>query len=68
MGRDITVSLYDVTGSGISEAASLLGKWYTCNYGPPAGISLSIDPYFPELSFHPLKPEGQTSKSAIFAV
>ena len=33
VGDGITVSLYDVTGSGISEATSLLSKWYTCNYG-----------------------------------
>lgn len=33
VGSVITVSLYNVIGSGISEAVSLLGKWYTCNYG-----------------------------------
>ena len=40
VGSDITVSLYDVTGSGISEATSLLGKWYTCNYGQAVPESL----------------------------
>jgi len=33
VGGGITVSLYDVIGSGISEAFSQFGKWYTCNYG-----------------------------------
>ena len=29
-----------MTGSGISEATSLLGKWYTCNYGQAVPESL----------------------------
>ncbi len=33
VGSGITVSLFNVEGSGISEVASPLGKWYTCNYG-----------------------------------
>lgn len=40
VGSDITVSLYDVTGSGISEAVSSLGKWHTCNYGQAVPESL----------------------------
>ena len=40
VGSDITVSLYDVTGSGIEETASPLGKWYTCNYGQAVPESL----------------------------
>ena len=40
VGSDITVTLYDVTGSGSSEAVSLLGKWYTCNYGQAVPESL----------------------------
>lgn len=32
VGGGISVSLYDVIGSGISEAVSPLGTWYTCNY------------------------------------
>ena len=33
VGSGITVSLFNVAGSGISEVAYPLGKWYTCNYG-----------------------------------
>ncbi len=40
VGSNITVSLYDVTGSGSSETASSLGKWYTCNYGQAVPESL----------------------------
>ena len=40
VGSDITVSLYDVTGSGVSESVSSLGKWHTCNYGQAAPESL----------------------------
>lgn len=38
VGSSSTVSLYDVTGGG--EAVSLLGKWYTCNYGQTVPESL----------------------------
>lgn len=40
VGSDITVSLYKVTGSGISEEVSPLGKWHTCNYGQAVPESL----------------------------
>ena len=40
VGSDITVSLYDVIGSGNSEVVSPLGKWYTCNYGQAVPESL----------------------------
>ena len=42
VGSGISVSLYDVIGSGISEAFSPLGngKWYTCNYGQAVPESL----------------------------
>lgn len=40
VGSNITVPLYHVTGSGSSEAASSLGKWYTCNYGQAVPESL----------------------------
>ena len=40
VGSDINVSLYEVTGSGISEAVSPLGKWHTCNYGQAVPESL----------------------------
>ena len=40
VGSDINVSLYEVTGSGISEAVSPLGTWHTCNYGQAVPESL----------------------------
>ena len=40
VGSGITVSLYDVIGSGNSEVVSPLGKWYTCNYGQAVPESL----------------------------
>ena len=40
VGSGITVSLYKVTGSGISEEVSPLGKWHTCNYGQAVPESL----------------------------
>ncbi len=40
VGSNITVSLYKVTGSGISEAVSPLGKWRTCNYDQAVPESL----------------------------
>lgn len=40
VGSGITVSLYNVIGSGISEAVSPLGKWYTCNYDQAVPESL----------------------------
>lgn len=40
VGSGITVSLYNVTGSGVSEAVSSLGKWHTCNYDQAVPESL----------------------------
>ena len=40
VGSGITVSLFNVEGSGISAVASPLGKWYTCNYGQAVPESL----------------------------